>query len=287
MPPTIRAALREEFDYWWVFAVVSAVTLLAGTLDATAAELAVVLGAFHAEKGFDAVEAAGETSRRVAKASTALVAAVGTGALLVLGSGPSLVAMLLLACLACAAQAAKASLVGAEPDGDRPADGARAADPADRAVLAALDERPRTRRELREAVDEDPVDAGSDAIDAALDRLRDRGAVERAGSEYRVAPEPDPGFVERLRSLVSGRGRATDRGRASSGRAGGRAGSYEAGLSSVTSGSERAAGDTGTADGRETAGGTGDRENGGRDGAAADERGRDRERGREYEAADR
>ncbi|MDS0259413.1 hypothetical protein NDI56_08415 [Haloarcula sp. S1CR25-12] len=53
--------------------------------------------------------------------------------------------------------------------------------PAAEAVRTALAERPRTRRELWDAVD---VDA--DAVDEALETLQDGGIVTKAGSEYRL-----------------------------------------------------------------------------------------------------
>ena len=80
----------------------------------------------------------------------------------------------------------------AEPDRD-PADGAAVY----RQYLAQrlrdlLDERPHTRRELREAFDETP-----DAVDDALALLADRGLVEREGSEYHTRERPSRGPVRR------------------------------------------------------------------------------------------
>ncbi|WP_135366392.1 hypothetical protein [Halosimplex halophilum] len=296
MSPSVRESLRTEIDHWWVLAVVAAAGLFAGALDATAAELGVVLAVLHAEKGATVAEAAGAVREWVAEAASALAAVGGAGALLALGSDPSLVFIVLFAGVRSGYGAAKAGLAAHESARDGPStatDRAGSATdrtgPTDRAVLAALEDQARTRRELREAVG-DAADAGSgavdaddEAVDAALDRLRDRGAVERAGSEYRAAPDPDPGFVERLRSLVPGRGRATDRGRASSGTPGGAGESYEAGLSSVTSNTDRSGG---ADSGRELAGLDADRGDGSRAGGTARERVRGRDDRAEYERTD-
>jgi hypothetical protein len=60
-----------------------------------------------------------------------------------------------------------------------------------RRVHETLDERPRTRRELFDALDADDED-----VEAAVDRLVDRGVVERTGSEYRVTDDESGGTFE-------------------------------------------------------------------------------------------
>ena len=65
-----------------------------------------------------------------------------------------------------------------------------------RRVDELVAEQPRTRRELHEAMDADPGD-----IDAAVDRLEDRGVVTWAGSELRPVDD-DPGAVGRLRDRL-------------------------------------------------------------------------------------
>jgi DNA-binding transcriptional ArsR family regulator len=59
-------------------------------------------------------------------------------------------------------------------------------------IRERLRERPHTRRELREAFEETP-----DAVDGALDLLRERGLVEREGSAYRARDPPDRGPLRR------------------------------------------------------------------------------------------
>ena len=68
-------------------------------------------------------------------------------------------------------------------EGDhRPGDGdPQPKHPVREGVLAALDDRPHTRRELWEA-----VDAEADAIDEALATLQEEGTITRVGSEFRV-----------------------------------------------------------------------------------------------------
>lgn len=68
-----------------------------------------------------------------------------------------------------------------------------------RRVHELLGERPRTRREL-----DDALAAESAVVDAALARLRERGVVERAGSEYRVTPDASRGRLSRTRQSFLG-----------------------------------------------------------------------------------
>lgn len=66
-----------------------------------------------------------------------------------------------------------------------------------RRVHEVLDERPRTRRELSEA-----VDSNDEAIDRALDTLRERGLLDRNGSELRVS-SPEEGVLAMAREKIS------------------------------------------------------------------------------------
>jgi hypothetical protein len=225
----------------------------------------------------------------VTEAATVVVFVVGAASLLALGSDSSLVVVLVAGCVRNVYNALKAAPTRSETDRDEPADDRKPTDPTDHAVLAALEDGPRTRRELWDA-----VDADARTIDASLDRLRKREAVERAGSEYRIAPDPEPGLVERLRSLVPGRGRVAGRDRAPfEHTTDGADRSREAALSSVAGESDA----NGAIDSRrEPAARRGGRRRSderdgaaadGRDGTATGGRGRDHESGREYETADR
>lgn len=70
-------------------------------------------------------------------------------------------------------------------------------------VREALAERPRTRRELLEA-----LDADADHVTTAVQTLRDRGVVARSGSELRLATESrDEGRLDRLRDRLVAVGR--------------------------------------------------------------------------------
>ncbi|WP_436929331.1 MFS transporter [Halosimplex halobium] len=66
-----------------------------------------------------------------------------------------------------------------------------------RRVHEALDDGPRTRRELSEA-----LDADDGAIDAALAKLRSRGVVVREGSAFRAADRDDDGAAARVAGLA-------------------------------------------------------------------------------------
>jgi len=71
-----------------------------------------------------------------------------------------------------------------------------------RRVHETLDERPRTRRELSEALDADGRD-----VDRAIEALRERGLLERTGSELRVSSPDRPRFETARETLRSGAGR--------------------------------------------------------------------------------
>ncbi|QLH76692.1 MFS transporter [Halosimplex rubrum] len=66
-----------------------------------------------------------------------------------------------------------------------------------RRVREALDDGPRTRRELCEA-----LDADDEAIDAAVAKLRSRGVVVREGSALRAVDPDDGGLTGRLAGLA-------------------------------------------------------------------------------------
>ena len=65
-----------------------------------------------------------------------------------------------------------------------------------RRIHETLAERPRTRRELAEALDADDAD-----VDRALDALRERGVLEREGSELRVS-STEKGPLESTRERI-------------------------------------------------------------------------------------
>ncbi|ELZ29593.1 hypothetical protein C475_01551 [Halosimplex carlsbadense 2-9-1] len=66
-----------------------------------------------------------------------------------------------------------------------------------RRVREALDEGPRTRRELTEA-----LDADDEAIDAAVETLESRGVVVREGSAIRAVDPDDDGIAARVAGLA-------------------------------------------------------------------------------------
>lgn len=62
-----------------------------------------------------------------------------------------------------------------------------------RRVHETLADGPLTRRELGDELDADPAD-----VDRAVERLVDRGVLERAGSELREAPDPESDGLARV-----------------------------------------------------------------------------------------
>jgi len=66
-----------------------------------------------------------------------------------------------------------------------------------RRVREALDDGPRTRRELSEA-----LDADDEAVDAALAKLESRGVVVREGSAIRLDDTDDGGIAARVAGLA-------------------------------------------------------------------------------------
>lgn len=68
----------------------------------------------------------------------------------------------------------------------------------ERRVYETLDERPRTRRELTEALDADDED-----VERALDALRERGVLDREGSELRVSSPSERGALASTRERIS------------------------------------------------------------------------------------
>lgn len=71
-----------------------------------------------------------------------------------------------------------------------------------RRVYQTLDERARTRRELSEALDADDED-----VDRALDALWERGLLDRAGSELRLASSERSGLATAREKLGDGASR--------------------------------------------------------------------------------
>ena len=66
----------------------------------------------------------------------------------------------------------------------------------ERRVHETLSDRPRTRRELSEA-----LDAADEDVDRALDALRERGVLDREGSELRVS-STEKGTLESTRERI-------------------------------------------------------------------------------------
>lgn len=147
----------------------------------------------------DVAQDAYDVREAVAHGLNGAIAFAGTGLLYALGEGPPLWFLALFGSigawfLADAAQTARhEGVVERERDGR---DVYR--DYVARRVHETLEERPRTRRELRDA-----LDADAEAVDAAVADLRERGVVVEKGSELRL-DETDESAGERVANRLAG-----------------------------------------------------------------------------------
>lgn len=191
----VSATLRERRWLWRAVGLVALTVFLREFTGLTRVGLALVLGVFVAAGAFERAVDAAVVSERVAGVARAVVPLVVAGYLVVGGAGDFQSATLVATVgLQHAVETVRTGLKGDTDDEQAPDT------PTTRRVRAALDRRPRTRRELWDA-----VDAEADAVDDALDRLHEVGAVERAGSEFRIATDEQRGLRDRLWALVPGR----------------------------------------------------------------------------------
>ena len=185
--------LPAWLGHWSLKALVP-VALAAGYVrlaDAPLLEPAVFVAVFELMLLFRHLTEAGRIAERAAKLATGVVALAGAGLLVVtLDDGAFVSALVSLGLLSVGRAAApdwewSPSLDHqfSARDGDQhPGDGdPQPKHPVREEVLAALDDRPHTRRELWER-----VDADADAVDEAVATLQAEETITRSGSEFRL-----------------------------------------------------------------------------------------------------
>lgn len=198
MPAALLDALRERLRPRSVLGAVAVLAFLRVALDASLVQLATTVVTMAVLGLTDAAAEAYDLREAVRRIGLGVVTLVGGGALLAFDDGAVWTPVVLLA-IGCWISLDAVQTIrheGAtvdEPDGREVYH-----DYVARTVHEQLQERPHTRRELSQA-----LDAGDDAIDAAVERLRSRGVVERDGSELRVAPRTDPDGLARVRDVVT------------------------------------------------------------------------------------
>lgn len=194
MPAALRDALRDRLTIrnglGWIV-VLALFWFLVGDSTAHFATSVVSIVVFAAT---DLLEDVYDLRGWIREAGLGAYALVGGAAMLAFADGSAWlpVAFLLVGCWFVLDAVQTVRHEGATVDDD-PRDGqAVYRDYVARRVHETVRERPRTRRELADA-----LDADEEAVEAALDRLVERGALERAGSEYRVGPDTDPDWPTR------------------------------------------------------------------------------------------
>lgn len=218
MCSAVGTAIRERVSLWEVLVVLASVVIFRVILEVSLLELALLFGVLGLQQCADAARSVDVSDAHVSHAAIAVVALAATVPLAQLATDSYGIVIIALM----TAMRSGYSAVKATRSRDETSDSA-VETPTTRAVRDALEGRPRTRRELWEAVDAEP-----NAVDTALEGLQDRNTVIRAGSEYRLDADsdPDPGLFERVRSWLFGEAPRADGPSQST--------EYDAGLSSIS-----------------------------------------------------
>jgi len=190
MPSTLREAVRERLTLRSVVYFLVAMAILRVAVDASVPQLAVTAALSLVTGAADVVRDVYDVRQSVTSAWAGVVAVVGSSVLLGLGEGPFWfsVTFLLVGAwfLLDAVQVVRhEGLTEDEPTGREVY-----RNYVGRRIHEALDEQPHTRRELFDA-----LEADDETVEAALDRLQERGVVVREGSEFRLDASDDDGGV--------------------------------------------------------------------------------------------
>jgi biotin operon repressor len=200
MPSTLREAVRERLTLRAVVYFLVAMGILRVAVDASVPQLAVTAALSLVTGAADVVRDVYDVRQSVTGAWAGVVAVLGSGALLGLGEGPVWfsVTFLLVGAwfLLDAVQVARhEGLTEDEPTGREVYHNY-----VGRRIHETLDEQPHTRRELFDA-----LEADDETVEAALERLRERGVVIQEGSEFRLDDsDDDSGVLAGVRSAVVG-----------------------------------------------------------------------------------
>lgn len=196
-------ALRERVRLRSILIGVGVLAVLRAVFDTSLAQLGVTVATGAIFGLSEAAEEAYDLRSEVRRLAFGGVVVVSGGALLTFDDGAAWLPVAFLVIGAwILSDAVQALRHGGLTDGDDPPDGEEVYHRyVVRRVHETLDDRPRTRRELSEALDSDDED-----VDRALDTLEERDLLDRAGSELRIASS-DPSRLatahEKLGSGVS------------------------------------------------------------------------------------
>jgi hypothetical protein len=196
---TLREAVRERLTLRAVVYFLVAMAILRVVVDASVPQLAVTAVLSLVTGAADVVRDVYDVRQSVTGVWAGVVAVLGSGALLALGEGPlwfSATFLLIGAWfLLDAVQVVRhEGLTEDEPTGREVY-----RNYVGRRIHETLDEHPRTRRELFDA-----LEADDETVAAALDRLQERGVVIQAGSEFRLVATEDDGALAGIRSALAG-----------------------------------------------------------------------------------
>ena len=201
MPSTLQEAVRERVTLRSVVSLVVAMAILRVAVDASVPQLAVtaVLSLVTGAAGI--VRDVYDVRQSVTGAWVGAVSVVGSATLFALGEGPVWFSAAFLAVgawfLADAVQTARhEGLTEDEPSGREVY-----RNYVGRRVHETLEDGPHTRRELFDA-----LAADDETVEAALERLRERGVVVREGSEFRL-DSGEKSRLDRVRDRLAGLGR--------------------------------------------------------------------------------
>ncbi|WP_135366393.1 MFS transporter [Halosimplex halophilum] len=198
MADTLREALRDRLGFWPALQWIAVGAVLWHLLDPSPAQFVTTAVSMAVFGLSELVTDVYDVRQSVRNAGFGVYALVGGAAMLLLGDSGLValpVAFLLVGAWFVADAVQTVRHEGATED--EPTGREVYHDYVGRRVHEVLDDGPRTRRELSEA-----LDADDEAVDAALAKLRSRGAVAREGSAFRIDDADDGGVAARIAGLA-------------------------------------------------------------------------------------
>ncbi|QLH81041.1 MFS transporter [Halosimplex pelagicum] len=197
MAATLREALRDRLGFWPALQWLVAGAVLYYLLDPSPAQFVTTTVSMAVFGLSELVTDVYDVRQSVRNAGFGLYALVGGSAMLVLGSESTWLPVGFVLVGAWFVVDAVQTVRHEGATEDEPTGREVYHDYVGRRVHEALEDGPRTRRELSEA-----LDADDEAIDAALAKLRSRGAVVREGSAFRIDDADDGGVTARIAGLA-------------------------------------------------------------------------------------
>jgi len=199
MPSTLREAVRERLTLRSAVYFLVAMVILRVTVDASVPQLAVTAALSLVTGAADVVRDVYDVRQSVTSAWAGAVAVVGSGALLGLDEGPVWFSVTFLLVGAWFLLDAIQTLRHEGLTEDEPTGREVYRDYVGRRIHETLDVQPHTRRELFDA-----LEADEETVEAALDRLRERGVVVQKGSEFRLDGSTNDGALAGVRNALVG-----------------------------------------------------------------------------------